>query len=136
MGRGGGRAVEQARQLIGVRFRPQGRSAELGLDCIGVAALTFGLPPMRVRADYRLRGGSRGEIEADLASFFDRIPPASAEPGDLVLAAPGPMQLHVAVLTPEGYLHADAGLRRVAEAPGALPWPVLSAWRFREREEC
>lgn len=128
------RTVERARALIGVRFRPQGRSAEMGLDCIGLATLTYQLPPARVRSDYRLHGGLRDEMEQDLALLFQRVATEVAAPGDLLLVAPGLRQLHLIVLTPVGYIHADARRRRVVEAPGAAPWPVLSAWRYRERE--
>ena len=125
--------VERARALIGARFRPQGRSAEIGLDCIGLAMLAYGLPQARVRADYRLHGGSREEMEKGLAPFFDRIPSAAAAPGDLLLVEPGARQLHLIVLTPDGYVHADARLRRVVEASGAAPWPLRSAWRYSDR---
>lgn len=127
-------AVERARGLIGVRFRPQGRSTEAGLDCIGLATLAYGVSPARVRSDYRLQGGSRDELERELAPLFDRIAAARAAPGDLLLVAPGPRQLHLIVLTPGGFVHADARRRRVVEVPGVVPWPVLSAWRHPNRE--
>ena len=52
--------------------------------------------------------------------------------GDLLLFAAGPGQLHLAVRTAGGLVHADAGLGRVAERPGADPWPLLCAWRLGE----
>jgi hypothetical protein len=91
--------------------------------------MAFGLPAMRVRADYGLRGQSRAEVERELALFFDRIDAEEAAEGDLLLLAPGPAQLHVVILTRAGYVHADASIRRVVEVPGKVPWPLLSCWR-------
>lgn len=122
--------VARARTLLGVRFRPQGRSAEHGLDCIGVAIVATGIPEARVRRDYDLRSADvEGVHDNLLACGLLRIAPESAEAGDLLLVRSGPAQLHLALVTGLGYLHADARLRRVVEVPGPVPWPVLSAWR-------
>jgi len=131
----GERIVARARGCVGARFRPQGRDPATGLDCVGVAVMAFGLPVMRVRKDYGLRGGSRTQIEREMSDYFDRISPAKAGAGDLLLVEPGPEQLHMIILTPGGYLHADARLRRVVEVPGAAPWPVLGAWRYPDDPE-
>jgi murein DD-endopeptidase / murein LD-carboxypeptidase len=122
--------VAAGRALIGVRFRPQGRSIEHGLDCIGVVIMATGMDPAQVRRDYLLRGA---DVEAMNDEFeahgFLPLAPGAAEPGDFLVVCPGPMQVHIALKTELGYLHADMGLRRVVEVPGPLPWPVLSAWR-------
>src|SRR3954464_15323835 len=124
------RIVARARALIGVRFRPQGRSAEDGLDCIGVAIMAMNRDPAGTRRNYRLRTGDPERVHRDFdASGLVELAPAAAEPGDIVVVRAGPMQLHILLLTDLGYLHADAGLRRVVEVPGPVPWPVLSAWR-------
>ena len=49
--------------------------------------------------------------------------------GDLLMMRTGPGQLHLGIWTGAGLVHADAGLRRVVERPGAPPWPVLGCWR-------
>ncbi len=121
--------VERARALIGTRFRPQGRSPALGIDCIGLASLIYEIPAGRIRSDYRLRGGRRCEVETGLRRFFETVEARSARVGDLLLVEPGPAQLHLLVLVPEGYIHADAGLRRVVEVPDMQPYRLLSAWR-------
>ena len=119
--------VRRARALVGLRFRPQGRSLDTGLDCIGVAAAALGLD--NARCDYRLRGGSLEELERELAAAgLDRVDEASA--GDAIAFRPGPEQLHLAIWTGSGIIHADAGLRRVVERPGRPPWPVLGIWRM------
>lgn len=122
--------VARARALIGVRFRPQGRSAETGLDCIGVAAMAMGMRAEKVRRDYRLDSNDADKVngEIDKAGFI-RIAPAAATAGDMVMVRTGPTGLHVVILTGGGYIHADMRPRRVVEVPGTVPWPVLSAWR-------
>jgi cell wall-associated NlpC family hydrolase len=123
------RVVQRARSLIGVRFRPQGRSPASGLDCIGVvaAAVEAPAPP----GDYALRGGSAARLaEALAAAGLCRVEAAAA--GDVVVLAPGQGQLHLAVLTATGLVHGDAGLRRVVERPGPPPWPIASIWRIGE----
>ncbi|GAO39350.1 hypothetical protein SCH01S_29_00380 [Sphingomonas changbaiensis NBRC 104936] len=50
-------------------------------------------------------------------------------PGDVMLMRAGPAQLHLAIRTRRGIVHADAALRRVVERPGAPEWEVLGLWR-------
>lgn len=121
------RIVARARRLIGVRFRPQGRSAETGLDCLGLAAAA--LRVAEVPRDYSLRGGSEARLAQGLAAAGLR-PITKARPGDLMVMAAGAGQLHLGLFTGAGIVHADAGLGRVVERPGEPPWPVLSIWRL------
>lgn len=127
--------VARARSLIDSRFRPQGRVPERGLDCVGVIMLAGSVDLARVPDNYRLRGGNVDAANAVLDALgFIRLPADQGKPGDVVVLRSGPAQLHGAVLTPAGYIHAHAGLRRVIETPGPLPWPVLSAWRYGDTE--
>lgn len=118
--------IAAARACVGARFRVHGRDPAFGLDCVGLAGAAFG---RAVPDAYPVRGGSPAHV-ADLvaAAGLRRIPAAEAGPGDLLLVEAGPRQLHLVVLTPEGFVHADAGLRRVVEAPGAPPGAILGAW--------
>lgn len=129
-------AVATAAQgLIGVRFRPQGRDPTYGLDCVGVAvvALARAGHSRSVPDDYAQRGGDPNRIlEAMRASGLQRIDDGTRRPGDILLMHAGPLQLHLAVQTTDGTVHADAGLRRVVETPGAPPWPLLGIWRIEE----
>lgn len=118
--------VDRARALVGVRFRPQGRSRAAGFDCIGLVATAAGVA--RVPEGYRLRGGSRAGLERGLAAAGLR-PVEEPEPGDVLAMRSGPEQLHLGIWTGDGLVHADAGLRRVVERPGAPPWPVIGVWR-------
>lgn len=119
--------VARARRCVGARFRPQGRSIETGLDCVGLALFAWGLRPDAVQRDYRLRGGDESVLAAELARFGR--PVELGEAGDIALARAGPGQPHLAVLVPGGFVHADLGSGRVEERPGAPTWPVLSNWR-------
>ena len=123
----------RALALVGVPFRPQGRSAADGLDCAGLALAAFELPADLVRNDYRLRGRHRAEIEAALHRHFRKIGRRLARVGDLALLAIASDQFHLAVLTEKGFVHADARLRRVVETPGKAPWPVIAVYRRRMR---
>lgn len=118
--------VARARALIGVRFRPQGRTREAGLDCIGLAAAAVGATA--VPCDYRLRGSSPARLAAGLEAAGLR-PVDSAQAGDVLAMEAGPAQLHLGVFSGGGLIHGDAGLRRVVERPGPPPWPVLGIWR-------
>ena len=124
---------ERARALVGVPFRPQGREPPLGLDCIGLIAVSFAVPVDRVARDYRLRGHHRKRIERGLDPFFRRIPRKQARPGDVLMFIVGPDQWHLAVKTGVGFVHADARLRKVVESPGSAPWPLAAVFRRRVR---
>jgi hypothetical protein len=52
-----------------------------------------------------------------------------ARVGDLLLLNAGAGQLHLAIASEAGVIHADAALRRVVERPGVPPWPELARWR-------
>jgi len=120
----------RALALVGTRFRPQGRGGG-GLDCVGVVLVSFGLPPGSVRRDYRLRGNHLAEIRDELDAHFRRVPKSHLRAGDLMLLRAGEQQLHLAVRTQQGFVHAHAGLRRVVETPGEPAWPLLGVYRKR-----
>jgi hypothetical protein len=126
----GKRIVARARALIGVRFRPQGRDPALGLDCVGMAAAAAGLEPERVRSDYSLRGQHLAEIEHELCDLGCMPVVGEAQAGDAIVCEAGPGQLHVLICSGSGFIHADAGLRKVVERPGPVPWPIVSVWRL------
>ena len=124
--------VARARSLIGCRFRPQGRTVEFGLDCLGLAAIGYGVSPERVPANYRLRGPNLAALREGLQSFFRPIAARRIVGGDLILLDAGRNQFHLAVKTDAGFVHADARLG-VVETPGDPPWRVLRAYRRRTR---
>lgn len=129
----GEQAARKARALIGTRFRPQGRDPASGLDCIGLVAAAFEIAGGQIRRDYRLRGDHRGEIEAGLLRWFRKVGARSRRAGDVMLMRAGADQLHLAVISSGGFIHADARLGRVVETPGQPLWPVLAVFRRRQR---
>ncbi|MDR6852143.1 cell wall-associated NlpC family hydrolase [Sphingomonas sp. BE123] len=120
--------LERARGAIGSRFRVHGRCVELGVDCVGLAGLAFGVGVPR---SYALRGGRPAAV-IDAVDRTGLLRVTDARPGDLVLFDAGAGQLHFAVTSEAGVIHADAALRRVVERPGDPPWPALARWRQRE----
>jgi hypothetical protein len=122
--------AERARALVGTRFRPQGRDSN-GLDCIGVVLATFGIPTDDVPRDYQLRGGRKQELIDRLDKAFRKVRKPKA--GDVMLMQLAPDQLHFAVRTAAGFVHAHAGLRRVVETPGEPEWPVIGTYRKRAK---
>lgn len=122
--------AERARAWVGTRFRPQGRSA-YGLDCIGLVMVTFAIPPDQVRRDYRLRGDHLRELASHLSAHFRRV--RASRPGDILLMRIAEDQLHLAVRTNAGFVHAHAGVGRVVETPGDPPWPIIAIYRQRRK---
>lgn len=127
------RHVARALALVGTRFRPQGRDAATGLDCVGLAMAVFGVPVAAVRRDYRLRGDHGEELKVQLARFFRPVARGAGRPGDLVVSAVAEDQLHLSICTGGGFVHADARLGRVVETPGDPPWAFAGAYRGRSR---
>ena len=123
--------VAAARTALGTRFRPQGRTPGLGLDCVGLALLAgraAGAVPDAVPA-YAINGDHVDRIDPVLLAL-GCARGSKALPGDLLIVAPTARQRHLAVVTPKGVIHAHAGLGRVVEGPLDPAWTVLGIWRF------
>ena len=118
--------VAAARGMLGVRFRLHGRGMD-GVDCVGLVAMALDLGA--VPTGYGLRGGRLDRVASLLDERLRRV--AGRAAGDLLLLQAGPGQLHLAIWTGDGLVHADAGLGRVVERPGEPPWPVIGAWRLQ-----
>jgi murein DD-endopeptidase / murein LD-carboxypeptidase len=124
--------AERARALVGTPFRPQGRGIG-GLDCVGLALSTYGFAADNVRRDYRLCGDHEKELRNHLSRRFRSVDADRVLPGDLMLLRVANDQLHLAVRTSHGFVHADAQLRRVVETPGEPSWPIAGIYRKRSR---
>ena len=114
------------RALVGAPFRLHGRDLATGLDCVGVAALVFGIEG--VPQGYSVRTADGCAVAALIDQAGLQRTARHTLPGDLVLVKAGPAQCHLVVMTPEGFVHADAGIGQVVETPGPLPWPVVAIW--------
>lgn len=122
--------VARSRAFVGVRFRPQGRGQE-ALDCVGLVIAAFDIPAEATPRNYRLRGQDRDAVEAQLAIHFRRVPLPKLHAGDVMLLQAARDQLHLAVRTPDGFVHAHAGVGKVVETPGLPEWPLLAVYRKR-----
>ena len=125
------RAVAAARSAIGARFRLHGRDPATGLDCVGLAALALRAAGARleVPTGYALRSGDVGRVVAAIEAA-GLVRAEAPRTGDLLLFEAGPGQLHFAIQSDTGMIHADATLRRVVERCD-LPWPVIGRWRLQ-----
>lgn len=119
-------SLADARAALGARFRLHGRDPATGLDCVGLAAIGMGLRD--IPSGYALRSGDAGRVRAGVAAL-GLVAVEDRRAGDLLLLQAGPGQLHLAIDSGGGIIHADAMLRRVVERPGAIPWPVIGRWR-------
>lgn len=131
----GERVLAAALELVGVRFRPQGRDPALGLDCVGVVAVALeraGARVMLPRA-YALASGCVPPGAVPCAVQGGVRPCDGSMAGDVLLCRISAAQLHLVVRGHDGIVHADAQARRVVARPGAVPWPVEAAWRLTGR---
>lgn len=120
--------AEAAIRLVGTPFRLHGRNPATGLDCVGLVAEALRQTGTRPYAPegYRLRNLS-------IARWLAHAPASGLTPvdedGDVILARVHPLQPHLAILVPGGFVHAHAGLRRVTFCAGPAPWPIERRWR-------
>jgi len=127
--------AKRALALAGVPFRPQGRDPAQGVDCVGLCLAAYRIPAGEVRCDYRMRGDHTQEVMTSLLRWFRRVADSQTRSGDLLLLSVASDQLHLAVKTGDGFVHADASLRRVVHTPGDPPWPLMGTFRCRARKD-
>lgn len=125
-----------AAALVGTPFRLHGRDPQSGLDCVGLVACALRKCGRAVVAPegYALRATRLDPLLAFATrNGFASLPDdAVARPGDLLLLAVSPIQAHLAiVLDGPRFVHAHAGLGRVAVERGAPPWPIRARWRLQ-----
>jgi len=133
------RMVSAARALVGVRFRVRGRTAETGLDCVGVVLAAAVAAGARLRGDdafYCLTGdelGNRLREGLRRAGLF-RLDTARAGPGDVLCFDLGNGIPHLGIRTPTGLVNAHTGLGRVVEQSAPPNWRISDAWRLPEED--
>lgn len=120
--------------LLGAPFRLHGRSIETGLDCVGVVHCCIAETGREYQAPeiYGLRGAYENRALAFFVDAgFENVHDASWVAGDILLFRPGPRQIHLAVLSQRGAVHAHMGLRRVVLTPFPMPYTQIGQWRFQ-----
>ena len=122
-------AIAAARAGVGTRFRPQGRSVDIGLDCIGVALLAAAGARVRLGPvpAYAL-GGDHAVVLGQTLRTLGLRRVRRGKPGDLVEYQLGPGHRHLAVISEAGIIHAHAGLGRVVEGPAPADCLVAASW--------
>ena len=124
-----------AAALCGTPFRLHGRDPATGLDCVGLVVVALERCGRAVTAPegYALRALSVAPLLgfAERNGFAEVESGASPEAGDLVLLRLSAIQAHLAILLDrERFVHAHAGLGRVAIGEGALPGETIALWRL------
>ena len=128
-----GLLASAAEQLVGCPFRLHGRDPASGIDCIGLlaAAMARAGRPIVLPTGYplRLNDLTRWLPDPQECGFAPANLPF--EPGDVILARPGPGQAHLAIAGPAlTWIHAHAGLRRVVSETELRAGIVLHHWRL------
>lgn len=124
--------IAAARESLGTRFRHQGRSAQHGVDCVGliiVAARSVGM----ALEDTLVYG--RQPQPGDFFRYIERnqmVPVTSQRLGDVGLFDFGAGPQHAALFTQTGLIHAYAPARKVIEHGFRAPWPqqLCGVYRF------
>ncbi|HEX9807079.1 MAG TPA: peptidoglycan endopeptidase [Alteraurantiacibacter sp.] len=138
MSKVGDALARAALELAGTRFLLRGRDPATGLDCVGLVACALEAAGRRAALphDYAIRNRSVAHLLhfARDAGFGEAAGAIAA--GDLLLVRTAPAQYHLLIAAPpNGFVHAHAGLRRVAITPGPLPWPIERRWRLTDSSE-
>jgi hypothetical protein len=126
------RLADEARRLVGCRFRLHGRDPASGLDCMGVLAVALQRAgyAAEVPLDYTLKTRSANRaagVAQDLGLTAVRGAPRA---GDILMMRVGPEQLHFALcVCPQGFVHAHAGLREVVLSPALPAGAIVGHWR-------
>lgn len=127
--------ARQAASLVGTPFKLHGRNPRLGLDCVGLVACSLvnaGIP-VTTPEGYALRNLSIDTWLACAARSSLAFVEGTIETGDIILVRPGPAQSHLLIAaSPNSFIHAHAGLRKVARLNAQLPWPVARQWRVAD----
>lgn len=135
--------VREARSLLGVKFRHQGRSREAGIDCLGMLVLVaqgcgFRFEGETVEAHDRTDYGHHPDtafLEASLHRFL--LPAGQMQVGDVGLFLIDKRPQHLGVVTDYpaagefGLIHAYAPVRKVVEHRLDELWKERLAGLFR-----
>jgi len=116
----------EARSWVGTRFRHQGRTRGVAVDCAGVilgVARAFNVDCEDIH------GYGREPVAARVKQILDRyalpVKKEDARPGDILLLSLNGERRHMGIMTERGIVHAWSGAGKVVEHR------IDSAWRGR-----
>ncbi|KHL24537.1 hypothetical protein PK98_11115 [Croceibacterium mercuriale] len=129
----GDRIAAAAADLIGARFKLNGRDPQTGLDCVGVVLAALAVtgrtaPPL---PPYSMRRTQLTPFDRLATGQGLRAVDGRSEAGDVLVFRTGPAQWHAAIALPCGQIvHAHAALRRVVGSPVPPDWTIVRHWRL------
>lgn len=131
----GGDLAAAAQSLVGIPFRLHGRDPQSGLDCIGLfgAAMARAGCPVALPNGYPLRTLAPEVWLPTPESCGFAAAAGATEPGDVLLMRLGAAQVHLAIVSARGWVHAHAGLRRVVCGPPLAAASIIHRWRLAPR---
>lgn len=106
----------------------------MGVDCVGLvgACLASTGRLFDVPRHYRVRGEYDDAVRAFFAdASFVAVHDKAWQAGDIISVRIAARQLHFAIITEQGAVHAHMGLGRVVLTPMPLPWGIIGHWRFQ-----
>ncbi len=129
----GEQLARAAVQLIGIPYRLHGRDPATGLDCVGVLAAS--LDSIRqhwaLPTGYTLRNRAFPGISAIASDCGFAEIQGKILAGDVLSVRPHACQLHFLIsIAQDRYVHAHAGLRRVALTPWVPEWTLERHFRL------
>jgi NlpC/P60 family putative phage cell wall peptidase len=127
--------IHAARGCLGTPFHHQGRTAGVGLDCIGLVVVSLRSAGIQVhdQTDYGVRPDGQKLVAAILAHGFKKVD--AIQSGDLLLFRYDNQPQHVALATGEQtMIHAFAPVGRVVETGIGDYWRrrLLGVYRIKE----
>lgn len=122
--------VTAARALVGTAFRPHGRDAARGLDCVGlVISVARAVGQEAAEKPYHYSGSHShlpGLLRANGLVVCPAGPGCNVVPGQVLVFAVDAARCHLAIAAQGAggitMIHAHAGLRKVVEQQMAVPW--------------
>lgn len=125
--------VAAAREAVGTRFKHQGRTVGVALDCAGLAqhvAASVGIETTDVEGYPRTPFS--GQLEATLEAQPSLVQAQDMQPGDVLLMRFDKEPQHLAIYAGETIIHAYAKARIVCEHDFTPEWRsrVVRIYRF------
>lgn len=116
--------INKTREYLGVKYKHRGRTADEGLDCIGLFSRVAQDLGIRVndRTNYSMLPNPK-KMEVSLLEHLDPIPPCEIVPGSIIWIRFIKDPQHVALVTERGtIIHSYNRVGEVVEHNLSKPW--------------